>query len=47
MLKRKYRDVSAEEQLILENGQLRLLSSPADLARCDQAIVEHHYYERL
>ena len=47
MLKRTYRDVSAEEQLILENGHLRLLTSPADLARCDQAIVEHHYLRNV
>jgi hypothetical protein len=47
MLKRKYGDVSAEERLILENGHLRLLTSPAELARCDQAIVEHHYLRNV
>jgi hypothetical protein len=47
MLKRKYRDLSAEEQLILEHGHLRLLTSPAEFARCDQAIVEHHYLRNV
>jgi hypothetical protein len=47
MHKRKYRDVCPEEQQILENGHLRLLSSAADLARCDQAIVEHHYLKKV
>jgi hypothetical protein len=47
MSKRKHRDLSVDEQLILENGHLRLLTSPADLARCDQAIVEHHYLQNV
>ena len=47
MSKRKHRDLSVDEQLILENGHLRLLSSPADIARCDQAIVEHHYLKNV
>ncbi len=47
MSKRKHRDLSVEEQLILENGHLRLLTSPADIARCDRAIVEHHYLKNV
>jgi len=43
MLNRKYRDLTAAEQQILEHGTLRLLTTPADLARCDQAIRDHHY----
>ena len=43
MCKRKLRGVAANEQQILENGHLRLLTSRDDIARCDQAIVEHHY----
>ena len=43
MCKRKLRGIAADEQQILENGHLRLLTSPEDLARCDQALVEHHY----
>jgi len=41
--KRKLRDVTPDEQHILENGHIRLLTSPADVAHCDEAIVEHHY----
>ena len=43
MSKKKRRDLSADEQHVLEHGHLRLLTSPEDIARCDQAIVEHHY----
>ena len=43
MCKRKRRDISADEQHILEHGHLRALTSAEDIARCDQAIVEHHY----
>jgi hypothetical protein len=43
MCKNKRRDLSPDEQHILEHGHLRLLSSPEDIARCDQAIIEHHY----
>ena len=43
MSKRKYGDPSVEEQRILEHGHLQLLTCPADIARCDQALVEHHY----
>jgi hypothetical protein len=43
MSKQKWRDLSADEQRILENGHLRLLTRPEDMARCDKLIVEHHY----
>lgn len=43
MSKTKRCDLSAEEQHVLDHGHLRLLTRPEDLARCDQAIVEHHY----
>lgn len=43
MSKSQRRELSADEQRILEQGHLRLLTSKPDLARCDRAIVEHHY----
>ena len=43
MGKPKRRPLSADEQQILEHLQVRLLSSPKDIARCDELIVEHHY----
>jgi hypothetical protein len=42
MAKPKRRTLSPDEQHVLEHAQVRLLTSPADLARCDQLIVEHH-----
>ena len=42
-LKAQFRRPSASEQLVLEHMQLRLLSEPAESARCDALIVEHHY----
>jgi len=39
----KRRDLTAEEQDVLEHGHLRLLSSRQDIARCDQILIEHHY----
>jgi predicted transposase YbfD/YdcC len=47
MCKNKRRDLSADEQHILEHCHLRLLSSPEDSARCDQAILKHHYLHNL
>jgi hypothetical protein len=47
MCKNKRRDLSADEQHILEHCHLRLLISPKDIARCDQAILEHHYLHNL
>ncbi|MHC1763905.1 MAG: ISAs1 family transposase [Verrucomicrobiia bacterium] len=43
MSKSKRRDLSAEEQHILEHGHIRLLTSREDIARCDRVIVKHHY----
>lgn len=43
MSKHKCRDLSADEQHVLEHGHIRLLSSAEDIARCDEAIVKHHY----
>lgn len=36
-------ELSADEQRILDRGHLVLLSTRKDVARCDRAIVEHHY----
>ena len=43
MGKHTRRDPSPAEQQVLEDGHLQLLTSPEEVARCDQAIVEHHY----
>jgi len=43
MGKSKRRNLSADEQHVLEHGHLRLLTTKADSARCDQLIREHHY----
>ena len=43
MGKPKRRPLADDEQHVLEHAQVRLLTSPADVARCDQLIVEHHY----
>ena len=43
--KAQFRRPSVSEQLGIEHCQLRLLSEPGDLARCDALIVEHHYLE--
>ena len=47
MSKSKRRELSAEEQHVLDQGHLRLLTSPEDIARCDQLIVEHHYLHNV
>lgn len=47
MCKKKRRDLSPDEQHILEHCRLRLLSGPEDIARCDQGIVEHHYLHNV
>jgi hypothetical protein len=47
MRKSKRRDLSPDEQHVLEHGHLRLLTSPEDVARCDQAIVQHHYLHNV
>lgn len=43
MGKSKRLQVTASEQHVLEHAQVRLLTTPKDIARCDQLIVEHHY----
>src|ERR1041384_8577348 len=47
MSKSKSRELSEEEQRVLDQGHLRLLTSPEDIARCDQLIVEHHYLHNV
>ena len=47
MSKTKRRDLSPEEQHILEHGHLRLLTSPEDIAQCDEAIIKHHYLHNV
>ena len=47
MCKKKRPDLSADEQRILEHGHLRLLTSPEDIAHCDQAMIEHHYLHNV
>jgi Druantia protein DruA len=43
MSKTKCRELTADEQHVLEHGHLRLLTRAEDIARCDQIIIEHHY----
>lgn len=43
MSKTQRRDLAADEQHVLEHGHLRWLTSTAELARCDELIVQHHY----
>ena len=43
MAKNRRRFVSEDEQHVLEHCHPRVLSSPEDIARCDQLIVDHHY----
>jgi hypothetical protein len=43
MLKTKRRHVCPDEQEILDQLQVRLLTSPKESARCDACLVEHHY----
>jgi hypothetical protein len=45
MSKSKRRELTADEQHVLEHGRLRLLTSPEEIARCDQAITDHHYLQ--
>jgi hypothetical protein len=47
MSKSKRRELTLDEEHILEHGHLRLLTSQKDIAQCDQAIVEHHYLHCL
>ena len=43
MGKNKRREISPDEQHVLEHGHIELLTSKEDEARCDAAIVQHHY----
>jgi predicted transposase YbfD/YdcC len=47
MCKTKRRDLSADEQHILENCHVRLLTCPQDTARCDHLIIDHHYLHNI
>jgi len=47
MRKKKCRDLSTDEQDILDNCHLRLLTRADDIARCDQGILEHHYLHNV
>lgn len=47
MHKKKCHNLSADEQHILDNCHLRLLTRADDIARCDQAIIEHHYLHNV
>jgi hypothetical protein len=37
------RELTENEQHVLDHLQVRLITSPKDKGRCDQLIVEHHY----
>jgi hypothetical protein len=43
MSRAKRKEVTPNEQQILDHGRVLLLKRPADCARCDELIVEHHY----
>jgi len=47
MSKHKRREISDDEQHVLEHGHIRLLTSPEEIARCDEAIVKHHYLHNV
>jgi len=47
MCKKKRRDLSTDEQHILEHCHLRLLTCAEDIGRCDQSIIEHHYLHNI
>lgn len=47
MNKSKCPNPSPDEQHILEHGRVQLLTSKEDMARCDQAIIEHHYLHNV
>ena len=47
MSKSKRRELSPEEQHVLEHGHIQLLTSPEAVARCDQAILKHHYLHNV
>ena len=39
----KRKNLTPDEQEVLDQVQVRLLCKPDDVARCDELIVEHHY----
>lgn len=43
MSKHRRRDLSAEEQHILEHAHVRLLTRAEEIKRCDELIIKHHY----
>ena len=43
MARAKRKDLTRDEQDVLDHVQVRLLYRPDDVARCDELIVEHHY----
>lgn len=47
MSKNKCPKISDDEQQILDNCHLRLLNSPEETRRCDQAIIDHHYLHQV
>ena len=40
---KRHRELTPDEQHVLDHGRLRLLTSREDIIRCDQSIIEHHY----
>jgi len=47
MGKNQRRELSKDEQQILDHCYLRLLSEPEEILRCDQAIRDHHYLHNV
>jgi hypothetical protein len=47
MSKSKSRDLCPDERHALEHGHLQLLTSPEEIAHCDQFVVEHHYLHNV
>jgi hypothetical protein len=43
MARSKRKDLTPDEQAVLDQVQVRLLSKPNEVARCDELILEHHY----
>jgi hypothetical protein len=43
MARSKRKDLTPDEQDVLDHVQVRLLSKPDEVARCDELIFEHHY----
>lgn len=43
MARSKRKNLTPDEQQVLDHVQVRLLSKPDDVASCDELIVEHHY----